>query len=282
MIPKHELRILEAHIRKIKLSQLDFIDPRELNEYESRELQELIELRAKGFPLQYLINNQEFYGREFYVNPSVLIPRPETEGLVELLLQSLPLTKSNQKLNILDFGTGSGCIGITVALERPDCRVWGAEASEEAYSVALENARKHRTINYEVIQVSDPPLLWQYDALPELDVLISNPPYLLKSDDISEEVRNSEPPEALFVPDQEEPAFYYHFLAELAFHKLNEQGFGIFEIAEHRAKEVSNAFDLKGFEFEVFNDLTQRPRYILIYRKGSRPVTSLEEKWKSL
>lgn len=271
MIPNHERRILEAHVRKVRLSQLDFLRETELDEYQKRELKELIKQRMKGVPLQYLTNIQAFYGRDFYVNTAVLVPRPETEGLVEHALKRLPRPVAGQRINVLEFGTGSGCIGITVALERPDARVWASEASVEAYGVAVENARNHRAINIDFLQVSDPPALWQYGDIPAVDLLVSNPPYLVHEDDITDEVRTYEPPEALFAPTSDDPTFYYRFLAELAQAKLTAHGFGFFEIAEHRVDATATVFHEQGFETEVHRDLTERPRYLLAYRPGHKP-----------
>jgi release factor glutamine methyltransferase len=268
MIPVHERRVLEAHVRGLRVSELIMEADQELNEYEKRELKELILMRMKGIPLQYLVRSQDFYGREFYVDTAVLIPRPETEGLVEHVLKRMEVWDKESlghRPHILDFGTGSGCIGLTLALERMDARVWGSEASQEAADVAHENAKKHRTINYDVIHCSDPPLALQYELLPPLDVIVSNPPYLAAEDDIADDVRQYEPPEALFPPEGRDPLFYYAFLADLCAEKLAEGGFGAFEIAENRGSETAALFTAKGFDTELKQDLTGRTRYLLVY-----------------
>lgn len=278
MIPRHERDQLEASIRGVPMSSLVIAKEQELNEYEKQQLRQLVLLRLKGIPLQYLIGSQEFYGREFYVNTGVLIPRPETEGLVELTLktildlehfnprESAPHLKKS-RFNILDFGTGSGCIGITLALERPDFFVWATEASTEALPVAQENAGRHRVMNYETLAVTTPPTLVSYERLPELDLIVSNPPYLSKSDEIADDVLEYEPQEALFPPDGLNESHYYEFLAQLCKEKLSPHGIATFEIAHDRASPAAAPFQDLGFSTQIFKDLTNRDRYLLVSRE---------------
>lgn len=263
MIPPHERRILEAHIRGIPLSALPFHQEKPLDEYQNNDLKNLIRLRMKGLPLQYLTGSQAFYGRDFYVNTGVFIPRPETEGLVELALKKIPQFISGQKLKGLEFGTGSGCIGITLALERPDLEMIASECMEDAFRVAEENASKHRVMNINFLQVSQTPEFWQYEDVGPLDLLISNPPYLMQDDEIAADVREHEPPEALFSLPHD-AVYFYRFLAELAQQRLKPEGVGLFEIAEQRGQETAEVFRQKGFKVEVLNDLTERPRYVVI------------------
>ena len=272
IVPPHERRILEAFVRRVPLSRLA-LENRPLNEYETEELKSLLKLRMKGLPLQYLTGSQAFYGREFYVNTNVLIPRPETEGLVEAALKELPAPQDGVTLLGLDFGTGSGCIALTIALERRDVLVTAAECMNEARLVAEENARKLRCPKVRFLEVSETPQLWQYDDLGLLDFVISNPPYLVESDEIATDVRTHEPPEALFVPEND-PLYYYHFLAELMNAKLKTSGFGIFEIAEQRGAETAAVFEEKGFTATIMKDLTERDRYLLVRRSVTLGVAS--------
>lgn len=267
LIPPHEKRILEAHVRKVPLNRLAFaILENPLNEYEERELKNLVRMRMQGLPLQYLTGSQAFYGREFYVNTGVLIPRPETEGLVELVLKNLPPPLEGRRSYAIELGTGSGCIALTLALERPDLRIYASECSATALSVAEENARNLRVANAEFFQVSETPQLWQYNDMPEVGLLISNPPYLVLSDEIAQDVREHEPSEALFAPD-EDPLLFYRFLADLADAKLNSNGLAAFEIAEQRGPDVVALFTERGYNTKIFKDLTDRDRYVLACRK---------------
>lgn len=261
MIPQHERKILEAHVLGIKLSQLA-MNERELNEYEKQQMKDLVKMRMKGVPLQYLTGNQDFFGREFYINTSVLVPRPETEGLVELLLKNLPprdFGGGGNRFEGLELGTGSGCIALTIALERPDVRVHASDCSRDVLDVAEENARRFRVGNVEFMQVADDPLAWQYEDLPALDFVVSNPPYLVESDEVSAEVREHEPRAALFVPEHD-PMMYYNVLSEICDAKLKSGGIAAFEIGEQRGEELKRIF--KGAE--IFKDLVGRDRYAIV------------------
>lgn len=269
MIPAHERRILEAHVRGCRLSALALLQQeRPLNEYEEEQLKALIKQRVLGMPLQYLTGNQAFYGRDFYVNTCVLIPRPETEGLVELALKRLPPKNPDQRLHALELGVGSGCISITLGLERKDMMVFGSDSSQDSIGVALENARLYRVPNVDFFNVSEDPQLWQYDHVPRLDLLISNPPYLVASDEVADDVRNHEPAWALFVPE-EDPLLFYRFLAELMDEKVGDHGFGAFEIAEQRGAETAALFESRGYTAEVHKDLTGRDRYLIVHKPNT-------------
>jgi release factor glutamine methyltransferase len=259
---------LEAHVRGVALNKLAVAQTiRPLNEYEERELKSLVLQRLKGFPLQYLTSSQGFYGRDFYVNTGALIPRPETEGLVELALANLPAATEDRQLRVLEFGTGSGAIALTLALERRDLVITATECSDDAYAVAHENAAKLRVRNVALLRASELPDLEHYQAFPTFDLLVSNPPYLVSSDEIAADVREHEPHEALFAPD-EDPLYFYRFLAELAELKLAQDGFGAFEIAEQRGRETSGIFRARGFETRIVKDLAERDRYLLVHRPG--------------
>lgn len=262
-IPDHEKRILEAFVRKIAFRELAFVET-PLDEYQAAQLDELIALRASGIPVQYLVGSQEFYGREFYVNSCVLIPRPETEGLVEKVLQELNYDHENKIC--LDFGTGSGCIAITLKCEASALKIYASDASEEALHVAQENAKR---LNARIFWQKTAPIpnLKDYAELPELDFIVSNPPYLMVEDEIADDVRRYEPPEALFAHDTD-ALFFYGFLAQLADIKLKRQGFGLFEVSELRAQMVKQLFERHGYQTHIKLDLTERERYVLIRKYG--------------
>lgn len=261
IIPSHERRILEAHVRKVPLSSLPLLtDP--LNEYEQEELKNLLRLRMQGLPLQYLTGSQDFYGRTFYVNTHVLVPRPETEGLVELTLNEIRSQKIENP-RILDFGTGSGCIGISLSLEVSGAKVFGCDASQEALDVARENCKALRALHFDFRLVPEQPSLDYFNSEKEFDVIVSNPPYLIQTDDISDEVRQNEPELALFAPD-EEGMFFFNFLSILGQKKLTNTGFMAVEISHDRAEQTIKVFRDKGYYVECKKDLTERPRYLLI------------------
>lgn len=263
MLPPHERRILEAHVRGVPLSLLA-LQEQPLNEYEQQDLSNLIRMRLQGYPLQYLTGSQDFYGRTFYVNTHVLVPRPETEGLVERVLKDLGSEK--EKLLGLDLGTGSGCIAISLGVERPAWRIHASDFSADALEVALENMRRHRVTNVDLLRVQNPPLIEDYEVLADLDFIVSNPPYLLESEDIAEDVRQNEPGVALFAPT-ESPLLYYKFIAELANQRLKADGLVALEIAENRAQETAAVFQALGYSTRIEADLAGRPRYLLARRE---------------
>lgn len=155
-----------------KVSQLLHGD-RALTPKETAVLNRLAAQRQKGMPLPYLLGSQDFFGRRFKVSPAVLIPRPDTESLVEWLLENIP-----KNSRVCDLGTGSGCIAITLKLERPDLKVYASDLSEEALTIAKENAVE---LGAEIEFLAGSWL----DAFPEelpLDTIVSNPPYISKED----------------------------------------------------------------------------------------------------
>lgn len=170
---------------------------------EEQQFAQLLQERAQGVPVQYLVGYQEFFGREFFVTSDVLIPRPETEQAVETMLELIP---PDTPVLLADIGTGSGCIAVTLALERPRARVIATDLSPHALEVARENARR---LGAEQVTFLQGDLLQPlFDAgihagieagLPELDGIVSNPPYIAEDElaGLQREVRDFEPRMAL-------------------------------------------------------------------------------------
>jgi len=164
--------------------------------------EELLKRRAEGVPVQYLTGRQEFWGLEFEVNPSVLIPRPETEHLIEVALERLAARRS-EPLRIADAGTGSGCIAVALARELPQARIVATDVSVAALEVARRNAARHGVA--ERIEFAQMNWLETYLSAPDsevaqFDLIVSNPPYIGRADagELQREVREHEPAEALF------------------------------------------------------------------------------------
>ncbi len=209
---------------------------------------------SEGHPLQYVLGATEFYGRRFAVREGVLIPRPETEELVEWIVRSSGTARS-----VLDVGTGSGCIAATLAAELPEAKLFAADISEEALAVAAENCR---ALGVDVT-------LRRADALNNLaevfsekfDVVVSNPPYVPDSDraTMHTNVLDHEPALALFVPDGD-PLRFYRAIARAARRMLAPEGRLYFEIYHLYAREMVGMLREEGFETEVREDLTGKPR----------------------
>lgn len=179
-IERIDAQVLMAHVLGVDRAWLLANPMRILTETEDARVDMLVAQRALGQPVAYLVGHREFYGRDFAVGPEVLIPRPETETLVETALECLPRPRgSGNPWSILDLGTGSGAIAVTLACERPDLRIVATDASAEALDVARRNARAHGCAErIEFVQGS-----W-YAAVPgrRFDLVVANPPYVASGD----------------------------------------------------------------------------------------------------
>jgi release factor glutamine methyltransferase len=241
---------------------------------EHDRLKAMIARRQAGEPLQYIIGNQDFYGHNFTVRPGVLIPRPETEGLVELSLATFDEYRRHGQISsdpvVLDFGTGSGCIGITMDLEIkrrwPRCMptVLALETSDEAIGVAEENRARLKATGFSLIKSPASAAIEHMPNLPMVDVLVSNPPYLQRSDNLPCEVKNHEPASALYSIDQNDPCYFYRRLCELCLKHLKRTGFAAFETDENHAAETTQIFVDAGFVASQHKDLAGKWRYLLI------------------
>jgi len=211
-------------------------------------------------PIQYIIGNTEFYGFPFLVNENTLIPRPETEELVEWILDEIVKFKSDIPLNILDIGTGSGCIPISLAKNLSNVKVSAIDVSLEALKVANQNA----TLNDVAIEFIELNIL-ETKSLPEnFDIIISNPPYVreLEKAEIQNNVLQNEPHLALFVSN-ENPLIFYNKIADLAQQHLTKNGLLFFEINQYLGNETEQLLAEKGFKnIELRKDLFGNERMI--------------------
>ena len=213
-------------------------------------------------PIQYIIGETEFYGRKFKVTPATLIPRPETEELVQLIIDNEQLTKSiDYKLNILDIGTGTGCIAISLACELPDSQVYAYDISEEALKIAKENAEMNG-VNVIFEQVN---ILESFTVHPlPFTVIVSNPPYVMNAEKLQMEqnVLNYEPHLALFVEDSN-PLIFYKAIVEFASKNLINKGLCVVEINQAFGFETAELFWNQGFRYvEVVKDMFRKDRFV--------------------
>lgn len=213
-----------------------------LSAVEEQQLQQALEALLKHEPVQYVTGKAWFYGLEFTVNSHVLIPRPETEELVEWIVKDV-----QSPVKILDIGTGSGAIPIALKKELPAATVWSVDVSAGALEVATQNSRDLKLdVHFEQIDILDTTAT---QALPMFDIIVSNPPYICESEqkDMEEQVIAYEPKIALFVPDNDALLFYRQ-IGLLAQKKLTTGGLLYFEINEAFGKEVVTLLEEQGFK----------------------------------
>ena len=196
------------------------------------ELEEIAKRLLQGEPIQYVLGQTDFCGRSFMVNEHVLIPRPETEELCQWEPLPLPSPKG-EGAKILDIGTGSGCIAITLAAMYPQAEVTAWDISPEALEVARENAKRHNVhVSFEQVDIlSIPPLYMEGDRGEALSLIVSNPPYICNKEREAMEanVLEHEPHTALFVPD-DDPLLFYRAIAQYGQSALKDGGWLYFEI----------------------------------------------------
>lgn len=242
-----------------------------IDEVEYAILEDAVKQLLQGVPVQYVTRKAWFDGLLFYVDKSVLIPRPETEGLVQLVAEEL--TRSAQldvgdarPLRIWDIGTGSGCIAIALAKRFPKAEITAFDVSKKALTTAKMNA----LINgVQLNLVCDDMLNPLSDAWRQpVDVVVSNPPYIRESEKAGMErnVLDHEPHSALFVPD-DDPLVFYRQILTLAKPQLAAQGSIWFEINEAFGDEMMVLADEMGFEAEIYEDFAGKPRFLCLQRR---------------
>lgn len=210
---------------------------------------------AEGEPIQYILESAEFFGLDFYVNPSVLIPRPETEELVSLILKE----NNNPKLEILDIGTGSGCIPVALKKNIPDAIVHALDISEGALSVAKKNAATHGvTIHfYQQDIINDEP------AISNLDCIVSNPPYIGYDEVKTMSDNTQHEPEIALFPKDEDTLIFYRTIAFIGKNKLKSGGKIYFEINENYPEDVKEILIKTGYtHIQILKDLNEKNRVI--------------------
>ena len=243
----------------------------------TQDLRRLLQLE----PIQYIMNKAWFYGMELFVDKAVLIPRPETEELVEWVVRDVKASGKDvfvrrpmeadetAQLKILDVGSGSGCIALALKKAMPKAEVWGCDASEEALNVARRNGS---ALNIRVdFQGTDFLDLAQQRSLPSVDIVVSNPPYvpLKDKDTMNANVVAHEPHTALFVPDDDALVFY-RALAQFGKHRLHKEGRMYMEIHEDLGAEVVSLFKSEGYtEIELRKDMQGKDRMVRIVKRQS-------------
>ena len=218
----------------------------ELSSDEERNLEEIIARLQNGEPVQYVLGEADFAGRTFHVEPGVLIPRPETAELCQWIEEEVSSLKADERKQILDICTGSGCIAITLGLTIPNSEVTGWDISEDALRIAQGNVEMLKAGN---VRIEYQNALMLPKAAETADIIVSNPPYICEKEkaDMEKNVLEHEPSIALFVPD-EDPLKFYRAIAEYASSALKPEGALYFEINPIYEKETWEMLEELGFK----------------------------------
>jgi len=256
--PRLNAELLLSYILNCKRLDLYLMFERPLTYEETQNYREYIARRGKFEPLQYIIGEVEFYDLKLKVNKYVLIPRPETELLIE---EAIKVCSENDFKSILDIGTGSGNIPIALAKNLNGVKVISIDKSEEAIRVAAENAEFNEVgdkIEFFVSGIED------YQQNSEFDLIVSNPPYVSKEDysTLQKEIVEYEPPQS--VTDNSDGYKYYRIISEKAKEMLSESGYLLFEMAEGQSKDIKEILEKNSFtEINIVKDLQNIDRVII-------------------
>jgi len=256
------IRLIMEDVCKLQPYQLLLDKDRQLTKTEKERIQDIIVRLSNYEPIQYILGRTCFCGLSFFVDRSTLIPRPETEELVELILKDY----SGKPVSLLDIGTGSGCIAISIANYIPLANVMGVDISVEALTVAEANARllKVSNISFRQMDILSP----ERNISSIFDVIVSNPPYVMEMEKVSMErnVLDYEPSSALFVSD-DDPLLFYREIARFGKERLKKGGALYFEINARWGTEMKNLMHTEGYtDVCILKDLSGKDRIIKAYR----------------
>ena len=262
------VRMLLEELAGLSLADLYAGGIARLDDAQRQQIERGMARLEEGEPIQYVLGRACFCGRSFAVAPGVLIPRPETEELCRLIMNTHP----SESLNILDIGTGSGCIAITLALEMPDAEVEAVDISPEALAIAEANAAqlgaKVSFHQYDILSEDSPPLGrgrgWVAPSTPKYDIIVSNPPYICEREraDMERNVLDYEPHTALFVPD-DDPLLFYRAIGQKALTMLVPGGILCFEINPLYCDQLIELLRIQGYgEVEAVSDSFGKRRFV--------------------
>lgn len=240
----------------------DFTSEQEFSSGNQGRLEEIITRLLQNEPVQYILGEADFYGYKFKVNEHVLIPRQDTEELVFYVKNTVRSFVKKDGITLLDIGTGSGCIPITLKKLFPKNNVHALEVSEDALTIAKTNAASLETdivfYHKNILKKKD------WENLPNFDIIVSNPPYIPHREAhlMPENVKQFEPHLALFIED-DNPLLFYEIIADFAKEKLNKDGYLFFETNEFNAKDVVKMLRNKTFTSVVLEqDMEGKDRMI--------------------
>ncbi len=241
---------------KFGLTKVEVMTGKEIEPVKLDYFKDIIQRINRHEPIQYVLGKAEFYGRGFAVDGSVLIPRPETELLIRAVLKEKKFSPT-----ILDIGTGSGCIAITLAVEIPSSEVYAIDISEEALTVAQQNSKNHKAkVNFSKFDI-----LANEKLEHRFDIIVSNPPYIAESEkkEMNSNVLDFEPPLALFVTDKD-PLVFYKAIARKGKSLLKPGGKIFVEINERFGNELKQHFRNEGYSnVSIEKDINNKDRILM-------------------
>jgi release factor glutamine methyltransferase len=256
--------------KQLKLNSSEIISNKSIRVNQSNliVLEQMCYKLKEHQPIQYVLGEAEFYRLKFKVNKNVLIPRPETEELVELVIQDLKFKIQDIVLHVLDIGTGSGCIPISIKKNISSANVFGLDVSDDALEVAKYNSQQNKVgvhfFKANVLSDTISEVILNQTKNQKLDLIVSNPPYVLNSEKegLHKRVKNFEPHLALFVEDTD-PILFYRKIASLAKTILSDKGMLYFECHTHYTQAVYQLLIENGFKNVVLHkDLAGLDRFV--------------------
>lgn len=251
------IRIIFHHLKGWNLTDMLIHQEDELSDFVKGEIDDMLRRLLNHEPIQYITGEARFHGMDLTIKPGVLIPRPETDELTDIIIEE---NRGRDDLRVLDVCTGSGCIALALARNLPFSKVSALDFSDEAIEVAKENSDRLKT-GISLIKAD----VFEWQPTDKYDIIVSNPPYVMDKEAMTMEknVLNYEPHEALFVRD-DDPLVFYSRIAELAQKALNTGGKLYFEINPLLAKDLKNLIEKTGFEdVEVIKDSFGKDRFLI-------------------
>lgn len=261
LYPKTEvqgfIRLIFWHVLQLNYTELVLRQNQKLKISSKKRIEEIVERLKKFEPIQYILGITEFWGLRLAVNPSVLIPRPETEELI----QWIKTTVEDKKSSVVDIGTGSGCIALALKKEMRNAGVTGVDISAESIFTACQNAEMNRLdVTFKQADI----LQWEKEKWEPVDLIVSNPPYVreLEKNAMHSNVLKYEPESALFVSNTN-PLIFYRRIADFARRYLNANGWLFFEINEYLGEELTQLMAVKNFKsVKIKKDINGKNRML--------------------
>ena len=240
------LNLLLEEVLHLKKSQVKAHEKNELKETDAQKLLSILQRLQKNEPVQYALGVADFFGMRFKVNQHVLIPRPETEELVDFIIKTMLPVSLQGNLRMMDIGTGSGCIAITLKKNLPEAEILAVDKSEAALDVAMQNDKAlDAGVDFLLSDFLDER---SWESLGVFDAIISNPPYITRFEfaTLMQRVRDFEPQQAL-IAEGDEPFIFYSKIAEFGKKHLKPSGYIFVEVNSMHAKEIASIFQRNGY-----------------------------------